>query len=61
MSKRDQSKNVVQNSFIPASGPVAALGHAGHVLTAHADYAVWCETDNAFVNVDILTTRPPGK
>ena len=61
MSKRDQSKNTTQNEHIPAKGKPTALGHSGHVLTTYPDYAVWCETDNAFVKENDLIGLPPGK
>lgn len=64
MSKRTPPPNVTMtgDSAPPATaGTVAAIGHAGHVIRIHADYAVWCENDSIFLSGDSLTSgKRPG-
>lgn len=45
----------------PASrAAVVVPGHSGHDIHVHADYAVWCNTDSAFVNLDGTALKHPG-
>lgn len=62
MAKRQNRPNENPGEISNPRGiTITAAGHSGHVIDFHADYAYWCQTDSAYVNEDLITSKKPHK
>lgn len=60
MAKRTPPTNTSITVINPPA-TITAAGHSGHTISVSADYAYWCENDNAYVNEDVITSRKNHK